>query len=66
MISPLLFPDVIAKYCSHYNTALVIIENNAEEVLVAQQMHYDLEYDNVFVQGGLRLEDIGCNNVPKN
>lgn len=65
MISPLLYPDVIAKYCIHYNTALVIIENNAEGAVVAQQMHYDLEYDNVFVQGGLRLEDIGVTMTRK-
>lgn len=65
MVSPLLYPDVIAKYCSFYNTALVIIENNAEGAVVAQQMHYDLEYDNVFTQGGTRLEDIGVTMTRK-
>ena len=59
MISPMLFPDIINKYATAYNTALVIIENNAEGGLVASQLHYDIEYENVFVQGQLKASDIG-------
>ena len=59
MISPMLFPDLIAKYAKPYNEALVIIENNAEGAMVAQQMHYDIEYGNVFTQGMSKAEDIG-------
>ena len=59
MISPMLFPDLINKYCSRYNEALVIIENNAEGSMVATQLHYDIEYPNVFVQGMSKAEDIG-------
>jgi len=58
-ISPLLFPDVINKYCKQYNDSLVIIENNNEGSLVAAQLHYDIEYPNVFTQGQLKAEDIG-------
>ena len=58
-ISPMLFPDVINKYVSPYNKATVIIENNAEGGIVATQLHYDIEYDNVFVQGLTKAEDIG-------
>ena len=59
MISPMLFPDLIAKYSTPYNEALVIIENNAEGGMVATQLHYDIEYSNVFVQGMSKAEDIG-------
>ena len=59
MISPMLFPDLINKYCSPYNEALVIIENNAEGSMVALQLHYDIEYPNVFVQGMTKSTDIG-------
>jgi len=59
MISPMLFPDIIAKYATPYNKALVIIENNAEGSMVATQLHYDIEYDNVFKQGATKAEDIG-------
>lgn len=59
MISPLLFPDIINKYAKPYNTPLVIIENNAEGGMVATQLHYDIEYENVFVQGMTKADDIG-------
>ena len=54
-----MFPDLIAKYGKAYNDATVIIENNNEGSIVASQLHYDLEYPNVFVQGQLKAEDIG-------
>jgi len=59
MISPMLLPDVINKYAHPYNDALVIIENNAEGSLVAKMLHYDVEYESVFVQGMSKSEDIG-------
>jgi hypothetical protein len=59
MISPMLFPDIINKYVRPYNDALVIIENNAEGSMVATQLHYDIEYPNVFVQGMTKSSDIG-------
>ena len=59
MISPMLFPDLINKYCRPYNDSLVIIENNAEGSMVATQLHYDIEYPNVFVQGMTKATDIG-------
>ena len=59
MISPMLFPDLINKYCKPYNESLVIIENNAEGSMVATQLHYDIEYPNVFVQGMTKSSDIG-------
>lgn len=64
MISPMLFPDIIYKYCKPYN-ALVIIENNAEGSMVAQQLHYELEYPNVFTQGSLKSDDIGITTTKR-
>ena len=51
--------DLINKYCEVYNESLVIIENNAEGSMVATQLHYDIEYPNVFVQGMTKASDIG-------
>lgn len=59
MLSPMLLPDMINKYVKPYNEALVIVENNAEGGTVATQLHYDIEYPNVFVQGMTKQEDIG-------
>jgi hypothetical protein len=55
----MLYPDLLNKYCKPYNDALVIIENNAEGGMVATQLHYDIEYPNVFVQGMTKADDIG-------
>ena len=52
----MLFPDLINKYCRPYNDPLVIIENNAE-ALCLTQLHYDIEYPNVFVQGMTKSTD---------
>ena len=59
MISSLLLPDIINKYVRPYNEALVIIENNAEGSTVATQLHFDIEYPNVFAQGLQKASDIG-------
>jgi len=59
MTSPMLLADIINKYVRPYNEALVIIENNAEGGMVAQQLHYDIEYPSVFTQGQTKAEDIG-------
>jgi hypothetical protein len=64
-VSPMLYPDLLNKYCRPYNDALVIIENNAEGSMVATQLHYDIEYPNVFVQGMTKAEDIGVTMTRK-
>ena len=58
-VSPMLYPDLLNKYVRPYNEALIIIENNAEGGMVATQLHYDIEYPNVFVQGMTSADDIG-------
>ena len=59
MISPILFPDIINKYVRAYNEALVIIENNAEGGMVATQLHYDIEYPNVFTKVNSKQKILG-------
>ncbi len=71
-------PDIIYFICLHYNNALLVIENNEIGQLVAYQMVYELEYDNLYTPdsyddagGVLNLgvrttkttKRIGCNNL---
>ena len=65
MISPLLFPDIINKFVTPYNKPIVIIENNNEGAMVANQLHYDIEYENVFTQGFAKSRRHWCHNVEK-
>jgi hypothetical protein len=65
IISPLLFPDIIAKYATAYNKALVIIENNNEGSVVCNQLFYDIEYENVFVESTIKAKGIGVTMTKK-
>ena len=49
LISPLIYPNIIYETAKHYNDALVLIETNDIGQQVADIMHYDLEYEGVFV-----------------
>jgi hypothetical protein len=74
MISPMIFPDVIVKVAKQYNEALVIIENNDVGQVVCNDVYYEYEYENTFVEssvkrGGVgvtmtkRVKRIGCSNL---
>jgi len=74
MISPLLFPDIIYKYATHFNEAYAIIESNDAGLLVCNGLYYDLEYENVFVESMIKanaigvtmnkkIKRIGCSNI---
>ncbi len=74
MMSPLLFPDVIYKYASHYNDAYTVVENNDAGQIVCNGLYYELEYENVYVESmiksagvGVRMttktKRIGCSNI---
>jgi hypothetical protein len=74
MISPMIFPDVIVKVAKQYNDALVIIENNDVGQVVCNDVYYEYEYENTFVEssvkrGGVgvtmtkRVKRIGCSNL---
>ena len=74
MISPMIFPDIIVKVAKIYNEALVVIENNDVGQIVCNDVYYEYEYENTFVEssvkrGGVgvtmtkRVKRIGCSNL---
>ena len=65
MTSPLLFPDIIYKYATHYNQCYVVIESNDQGAVVCNGLHYDLEYENVFVESMIKANSIGVTMTKK-
>ena len=65
MISPLLFPDLIYKYATHYNEAYVVVESNDAGQVVCNGLYYDLEYENVFVESMIKANAIGVTMTAK-
>jgi hypothetical protein len=65
LISPLLFPDVIARYAKMYNEAIVIVENNDQGQIVCNNLHYDIEYPNVFMESTVKSTGIGVTMTRK-
>ena len=47
-VSPLLYPDFIARVAKDYNNAYVLIENNDIGQQVVDILHQELEYENIF------------------
>ena len=47
-VSPLLYPDFIARVGKDYNNAYVLIENNDIGQQVVDILHQELEYENIF------------------
>jgi len=58
-ISPLLFPDVIAKYATLYNESFVIVEANDRGSLVCKALYYDIEYENMYVESTVKADGMG-------
>lgn len=46
-ISPLIYPNVIAKVGYDYNEAAVLIENNDIGAQVVKDLYHDIEYENI-------------------
>ena len=65
MISPLLFPDMIYKYATHYNECYVVVESNDAGQVVCNGLYYDLEYENVFVESMIKANAIGVTMTSK-
>ena len=65
MISPLLFPDLLYKYATHYNEAHVVVESNDAGQVVCNGLYYDLEYENVFVESMVKANAIGVTMTSK-
>ena len=65
MISPLLFPDLLYKYATHYNECYVVVESNDAGQVVCNGLYYDLEYENVFVESMIKANAIGVTMTRK-
>lgn len=50
-ISPLLYPNVIHKVCKDFNNAFVLVEVNDVGLQIAEILHSELEYENIFRVG---------------
>jgi hypothetical protein len=64
-ISPLLFPDVIHKYAKVYNNCYVVIESNDQGSVVGNELYYELEYDNTYVESFVKSKDVGITMTHK-
>lgn len=70
-ISYLQAPEIIFTLGTYYNTALVFVENNEIGQEVANMLHFDLEYDNVYFEKGSlpgfrttkKTKRLGCDNL---
>jgi hypothetical protein len=65
MMSPLLFPDLLFKYATHYNECYVVVESNDAGQVVCNGLYYDLEYENVFVESMIKANAIGVTMTRK-
>ena len=52
-IAAMIFPNVVYNVAMNYNRAFVLIENNDIGAQVADILHHDLEYENVFCTVGM-------------
>ena len=58
-ISPILFPNIIAKTCKAYNDAYVVVENNDQGTVVCNGLYYELEYENLHVESLIKSTGLG-------
>lgn len=58
-ISPILFPNIIAKYALTYNKAYVIVENNDQGTIVCNGLYYELEYEDLHVESAMKSNGLG-------
>ena len=65
MISPMLLPDICAKYGKLYNDALIIVENNNQGAMVCRELYYELEYENMFMTSSVKADGIGVRMTKK-
>ena len=58
-ISPLLFPNIIYKFATSYNEAMVVIESNDAGQVVCNGLYHELEYENMFVESTVKANALG-------
>jgi len=64
-ISPLLLPEILNKYATAYNEALVLIESNDQGSMVCNAMFYDIEYENMFVESISKKDGLGLRQTKR-
>ena len=65
MISPMLLPDICAKYGKLYNDCLIIVENNDQGTMVCRELYYELEYENMFLTSAVKADGVGVRMTKK-
>ena len=65
IISPLIFPDLLMKVAKQYNNCLVVVENNDVGQVVCNAIHYEYEYENLFVESTVKSSGIGVTMTKK-
>lgn len=58
-ISPILFPNIIHKWATMYNSAYVVIEANDQGGVVCNGLYHDLEYENMHVESTVKASGLG-------
>ena len=48
-LKPILFPEMIAKVCSQYNKAHILVEVNDIGAQISDGLHFEIEYDNILM-----------------
>ena len=48
-IKPILFPEMIAKVCTQYNKAHILVEVNDIGAQISDGLHFEIEYDNLLM-----------------
>ena len=59
------FAKIIHEVGKYYNNALVVVENNGYGHAVLENLHYDLQYDNIYWHRTSRKVAMGIKNTPK-
>ena len=65
LVSLLILPDIIVNIAKMYNNATLVIENNSCGQVVCNAVHYELEYENIFLESGIGKDGIGVNMTRK-
>lgn len=58
-ISPILFPDIIVKYCKSYNNAYVVVESNDQGGIVCNGIYYEIEYEEFHIESTVKSNNLG-------
>ena len=64
-VSPIVLPAILFKWATKYNEAFVLVELNANGLMVATDLQMDLEYENIIPLNGNSDIDIGIKTTKR-